>query len=296
MSKRVELTNLDRVLWPAAGFTKGDMVEYYRRIAPVMLPHLAGRPVVLGRFPLGVESEGFAQTECRGRPSWMQVEPVTLRDGTVRKHCVVSDVESLVWAANQCAIELHVLPWRAGADRRADAVLFDLDPGPACAPARTLGVARRLRDRLAELGLRCCAKLSGSAGIHVHVPLNGAGADRESAVAFARGLARTMAEDDPSGISATLRREGRAAKVLIDWVGNSDGRSMIAPFSLRATDMPSVAAPVGWSEIEAAAATGGPLPAVHPSLALGRVGRRGDDLLPVLQIVQRLPGQSVARR
>jgi bifunctional non-homologous end joining protein LigD len=291
MSRRVELTSLDRILWPSVRFTKGDMVGYYRRIAPWILPHLDGRPVVLGRFPGGVEADGFAQTECRGRPRWMHVEPVTLRDGTVRKHCVLADEESLVWAANQCAVELHVLPWRSGAHGRADAVLFDLDPGPACPPTRTCEVALRLRERLAVLGLESAAKLSGSAGVHIHVPLNGAGADRESTVAFARAMARTLAEDDPDRISATLRRERRERKVLVDWVGNAAGRSTIAPYSLRATGLPAVAAPVGWNEIEAVAAARGPLPLVLPDAALERVAGRGDDLRAALEVEQRLPAQ-----
>ena len=233
-ARAVELTSLDRVLYPAAGFTKGDLVAYYERVAPRLLPYLAGRALTLGRWPRGVDEPGFAQTECRGRPEWMATRTVTLRDGRVREFCVVNDERSLLWVANQSAIELHVAA-------RADEVVLDLDPGPGAAMADCCRVALALRRDGAWI------KLTGSAGLHVHVPFDG---DFAEAKAFARSVAAGLAAGDPVRVTDNMRAD-RRGRVFVDWTLNDPSRTVIAPWSLRAMDYPTIAAPIGWDEVSA---------------------------------------------
>lgn len=266
MTQRVELSNLDRVLWPEAGFTKGQLVDYYRRVAPVLLPHIAGRALTLGRFPHGVHRHGFAQTECRGRPDWLATAPVRLRSGQVRRYCVVNDMESLLWVANQGTVELHTFP---SAGDEATAVIFDLDPAPGTGMAECCRVALRLRTALAQLDLAAFPKTSGYFGLHVYVPL-GAPHDYERTRAFARDLAGQLG----------------AGGVTIDWRQNHPRRTTVAPYSLRAADIPTVSAPLTWEEVEAAdpqrlVIVAGEVP--------DRIERFGDLWRPVLELEQSLP-------
>jgi bifunctional non-homologous end joining protein LigD len=279
----VELTSLDRVLWPRAGFTKGDMVGYYDRVARVLLPHIADRALTLGRFPGGVDAPGFAQTECRGRPEWMATRAITLRDGRVREYCVVNDARSLRWVANQSAIELH--PFLARGERHDEPthVVFDLDPGPGADERDCCRVALRLRDVLAELGLRSFAKTSGSLGLHVLVPLN-TPHRYDQTKRFARAIAERLAAQDPAGVIARTRRSERAGRVLVDWLGNDASRSTVAAYSLRATDLPTVSTPLEWEEVEAAERLRFVAHDVAP-----RLDAIGDPLAPSLTLSQRLP-------
>ena len=167
----VRLTNLDRVLWPATGFTKGDLVDYYTRIGPMLVPHLAHRPLMLGRWPEGIEARGWGQWECRGHPAWMATTTLEMRTGTVEA-CVVNDLASLVWVANQGVIELHPYLARADAFDRPLSVVFDLDPGPPAGVRECCLVALRLRVALERRGLQGWPKTSGGEGLHVFVPLN----------------------------------------------------------------------------------------------------------------------------
>lgn len=271
----MRLTSLDKVLWPETGFTKGDLVDYYRRVAPALLPHVAGRPLTLGRFPGGVDGPGFAQTECRGRPEWMATMPLRLRSGELREFCVVNDLPSLLWVANQNAIELHVFIWRGERPDEAPAVLFDLDPEPGSGLLDCCRVALRLRESLDALGLASLAKTTGSTGLHVHVPL-GAGHGFDATRAFARELADRLRPDHPG--------------VAVDWRRNHPRMSAIAAYSLRAMDRPAAAAPVWWEEVEAALAAGEPEGLVlAPEAVVERVERLGDLLRPLLEPDQRLP-------
>jgi bifunctional non-homologous end joining protein LigD len=189
----VPLTNLDRVLFPRAGFTKGDLVDYYVQVAPALLPHVRDRALTLGRWPGGVDARGFAQTECRGRPEWMATSAVRLRDGRVREHCVVDSAAALAWVANQSAIELHPFLARAGHHDEPTHVVLDLDPGPATTMADCCRVALALRELLGELGLAAVVKTSGSLGLHLHVPL-GLPHDGEHVKRFARAVAEALAQ------------------------------------------------------------------------------------------------------
>jgi bifunctional non-homologous end joining protein LigD len=282
---RPALTSLDRVMWPAAGVTKGEMLEYYEAVAPVLLPHVAGRPLTLGRFPAGVDGPGFAQTECRGRPDWLRTEPVRLRSGEVRRQCVVDGVDALLWVANLGSIELHAFPSR-GADLDEPAyVVFDLDPGTGTGLAECCRVALLVRDALAEAGLRSFAKTSGGLGLHVEVPL-APGHDFDATRVFARQLAAGIAADEPALVTDRRDRAARSGRVLIDWMPNAPRALMVVPYSLRATDVPRVSAPVAWEEIE----RGDPARLKFgPTEVLERTRRLGDPHRPVLELSQRLP-------
>lgn len=265
------LSNLDKVLWPAAGFTKGQMLDYYVRIAPLLLPHLADRPVTLGRFPDGVEGPGFAQTECRGRPEWMGTAQVRLRTGVVRSYCLVNDLPSLLWVANLGTIELHPFLARAGAMDQPDAVVFDLDPSPPADILDCCRVALWLREALAEAALAASLKTSGAAGLHAYAPL-GPGHEYSESKAFARTVAEALAQRHPEQVVTRAVRSLRPGKVLVDWLQNDRMRSTVAPYSLRATSWPTVSTPVSWEEASQALKTGQPERLVFDAAELpGRV-------------------------
>lgn len=280
---RPALSSLDKVMWPAVGFTKGRMLDYYERVAPVLMPHLRGRPLTLGRFPGGVEARGFAQTECRGKPDWMETAAVRLRDGTVRRFCLVDGVDALLWVANLSTIELHVFLGVAGRLGQPTAVLFDLDPEPPAGITDACRVALALRERLVARGLRSVVKATGGSGLHVLVPLN-CGCTYDQTRAFARSVAVELAAADRRIAASAARRASRQGAVLIDWAQNNERRSMVAPYSLRASVVPLVSAPVTWAEVEA-----GREMWFGPDEVLERVQRLGDLFAAALRLVQRLP-------
>lgn len=281
----IAFSNLQRVLWPLNGFTKGDVIAYYDRVSDWLLPHIRDRALTLGRFPGGVDRRGFAQTSCRGRPSWLLARAIRLRDGSIREYCVVTDRRSLLWVANQCAIELHPFLSRAAHEQPTD-VVFDLDPGDGAGILQCREVALRLRDVLAELGLASFAKGTGSAGLHVQVPLNTPHTYTHTK-AFARAVAKRLAGEDPARITDHRRRDQRAGRVLVDWLANDPSRSIVAPYSLRATDLPTVAMPLRWEELEGARSAGELW--FLASDAIERLHARGDALAPALELRQRLP-------
>lgn len=281
---RPALSSLDRVLWPATGFTKGQMVDYYARVAPVLLPHLADRPLTLGRFPNGVDGPGFAQTECRGRPDWMETVPIRLRNGRVRNFCLARDVHSLLWIANLGTIELHIFLGRARTLEQPTAVVFDLDPEPPAGTADAARVALILRDRLACGGLTAVVKATGGEGLHVLVPLNCPHTYAQTR-SFARGLARELAAEHRDVVASAAARQRRAGTVLIDWAQNNERRSIVAPYSLRAADRPRVSAPLRWEEVERRPQELG----FGPQDTLARLRRVGDSFADALSAVQRLP-------
>ncbi len=245
----IRLTNLDRVLWP--GFTKRDLVSYYRTVVPAILPHLRGRPVTLARFPEGVDGDSWYQTNCRGHPSWMSTYSVPGQKGGDLRYCVVDDEASLVWVANQGTIELHPLPYRASEPEVPTHVVFDLDPGRPAGIAEACRVALTLRAELADRGRSAAPKTTGHKGVHVYVP-SGSGETFGRTKALAREIAEVLAKRLPDlvvSVQARARREGR---VLVDWAQNDPNRSTIAPYSLRGRKSLSVSAPLSWEEGEAA--------------------------------------------
>ena len=287
--RRLGLTNLDKVLWPEPGVTKSRLIEYYVKVAPALLPHLAGRPLTLRRFPDGVEGVSWHQNECRGEPDWFHVVETQGANGRILRFCVVDDLASLVWVANQAAIELHPFQWTTAAPRRPTTLVFDLDPGEPAGLVEAARVALLLRDLLAEVSLEGFAKTSGSVGLHLHVPL-GRPHDAAEVKAFGRAVAETLAQRHPEAVVAEMKKTQRGGKVFVDWLQNDATRQTVAPYSLRGMPWPTVATPVSWDELERAARD------VRPELltfladdVVERLDRHGDLFEDVLQREQSLP-------
>jgi bifunctional non-homologous end joining protein LigD len=255
--RALRVSSLDKVLWPATGFTKRDLLAYYEAVAPALLPHLAGRPVTLARFPDGVDGRGWYQTNCpAGRPDWLRVAHVVAAGtGEELQYCLIEEPAGLLWAANMGALEMH--PFLATASR-PDAALelvFDLDPGPPAGLLACCVVAMEVRAHLAALGLRAFVKTSGAKGMHVVVLLDGSETFARTK-RFAREIAGRLARERPALVTDRMPRAERAGKVFIDWGQNDPSKSTIAPWSLRATRLPGVSMPLSWAEVEEALASG----------------------------------------
>ncbi len=271
--RAVTVTNLDKVLWPATGFTKGQMIEYYVRVSATLLPHLTGRPLTLRRFPDGVDGISWHQNECRGEPDWFSVFVTPGKGGRLLRFCRVDDIASLVWVANQAAVELHPFLWTVDAPRDPTQLVLDLDPGPPAGLLEAARVALAVRRVLEELGLRPYVKTSGSLGLHVHAPLR----EPLETKTLAREIGRVVAAEQPDLVVAKVDREARKGKVYVDWLQNDPTRQTVAPYSLRATPTPLVATPVAWEEVERAVSSGrADLLRFGPDDVLERIEREGD--------------------
>ncbi|MFL5945396.1 MAG: non-homologous end-joining DNA ligase [Gaiellaceae bacterium] len=281
--RRLRLTNLDKVLWPEAGRTKAWLIEYYTRIAPVLLPHLECRPLTLRRFPDGVDGVSWHQNECRGEPDWFHVLETAGKGGRILRFCVVDDLPSLIWVANQGTLEVHPFQWRVDEPRRPATLVFDLDPGPPAGLQECARVALLLRDVLDELGLASFVKTSGSRGLHLHVPL-GTPHDGDQVKRFARAVAEALAQAHPDDVIAEVDKSRRAGKVFLDWLQNDPTRQTVAPYSLRGLPWPTVATPVTWDEVERGEAL-----VFLGEDVLDRVERIGDVFGDVLNAEQALP-------
>jgi bifunctional non-homologous end joining protein LigD len=288
--RRLRVSNPDRVLWPEAGFTKGQMIEYYLAVAPALLRHVAGRPLTLRRFPEGVEGGNWYATQCPpGRPSWVPTVALAGRRGRTHELCVVNDLPSLVWVVNLGAIELHPLLARARRPEQPTAVVFDLDPGHPADLVSCCRVAVWLRAVLAELGLTALAKTSGSVGLHVYVPLNTPHTYVETK-AFARAVAARLKAEHPAEVTDAMRKSARPGKVFVDWVQNDAARSTVAAYSLRGTGWPTVSAPVTWDEVGRALATErAELLTFETGSVLRRLDEVGDLFRAVEELEQLLP-------
>ena len=285
----LSLSNLDKVLWPRLGLTKGWLVDYYTRIAPVLLPHLAGHPLTLHRFPDGVDGVHWYETRAPAHPPWLRTERFHMRrTGKVFDVAVVDDLPSLVWAAQIAAIELHPFLGTVDALERPRAAVFDFDPGPPATIVDCCRVALDVKEVLDDLGLQAWVKTSGGIGLHLYIPLNTA-VGYEQTKAFARAVALLLERRDPASVTSVMARAGRAGKVFIDCGQNDLGKSTIAPYSLRGLDIPTVSTPVTWEEVDAVVRSGDPAPVTFTAdLALGRA-ESGDLFSPVLTVEQRLP-------
>ena len=282
----IPVSNRSKVLWPEAGFTKGDVVDYYLAVAPALLPHLAGRAVTLRRFPDGIEGWSWYQMQWpRGHPDWLPSRPLPGRG--LERFCLIDDEASLVWAANLAAIELHPLLARADRPDEPPVLVFDLDPSPPADVVDCCDVAIAIRNALGRLA--SFPKTSGSVGLHVYVPLNTSHSFAETK-AFARALAERLVAERPDRVTADQRRALRSGKVLVDWLQNDATRSTVAAYSLRAAGWPTVSTPLTWDEVaEAKAARRPELLTFQPADVLARVERLGDLFEPVLALRQSLP-------
>jgi bifunctional non-homologous end joining protein LigD len=273
--RRLKVTNLDKVLYPATGFTKGQVVDYYVRIAPTMLPHLQDRPVTMVRLPDGVTGERFFEKRCPGhRPSWLDTVPLDA-DSDVAA-CSLDSVPALVWTANLAALELHTPQARASEPWEPSAIVFDLDPGPGSDLADCARVALELHDLLGQLDLRAVAKTSGSKGLHLSVGIRPS-VDAETTKGFALALGKVLESRDPKRVTVTMAKEQRGGRVFVDWSQNDRHKTTVCAYSLRATDTPGVSTPVSWDELAELTESGdADAFAFTPAEVLERVEEHGD--------------------
>jgi len=292
--KELRLSNLDKVIYPKTGFTKGEMVDYYAKVAPVIVPHLSGRAVTLRRFPEGVEDldAAFFEKRCpKHRPKWVKTAKVQAgpRAGVI-EFCVCDSLPTLIWMAQLAALELHPSLSRSRAPKRPTVVAFDLDPGPPADVVDCSRVALRLREVLDQLGLESFVKTSGSKGMQLYVPLN-TKTSYEETRPFAQALAQLIAKQDPENILAKMgKKTDRSGKVFIDWYQNNERKTTISVYSLRARERPTCSTPVTWDEVEAVAESGDGLSLVFEAGdVLQRIDEHGDLFAPVLDLEQELP-------
>ena len=287
--KSVPVSNLDKVLYPAVGFTKGQVIDYYIRIAPVLLPHVHNRPLTLKRYPEGVNGFFFYEKQCPShRPTWIKTTQAPRRSekGPI-DYCVLTDLPALVWVANLADLELHTFLHCAPAMNRPTVIAFDLDPGPPADIVLCCRVGLWLKTILEALGLQALPKTSGSKGLQVYVPLNTA-VTYEQTKEFARQLAERIAREHPDCIVTKMQKSLRGGKVFVDWSQNDDHKTTVCVYSLRAKDRPTVSTPLRWSEVEAGAKGRDPL-VFEAEEVLARVEKFGDLFQPVLELQQKLP-------
>jgi len=289
--RTLDLTHLDKVLYPETGTTKAEVIDYYRRIAPVLLPHLAGRPITMKRYPHGVDGTSFFEKRCPSyQPDWVPTYQMpSKRHGSIG-FCGIDSLAALVWMVNLSSLELHPYLHRVGAPERPTTLVFDLDPGRPADLTDACRVGLVMRRLLEQTGLDCYPKTSGGKGLHIYVPLNSR-VTYERTKRFARAVAETLARDDPDDVTSVMAKEKRTGRVFIDWSQNDEHKTTVAVYSLRARHRPTVSAPLHWDEVERGAglergATG---PAVEIGPAVERVERMGDLFLPVLEQQQELP-------
>ena len=285
--RRLRLSNLDKVLYPEVGFAKGEVIDYYTRVAPVLLPHLAGRPLTVKRYPNGVEGAFFFEKNApRGTPDWVRTArlpaPGSSKDRDEIDYVVVDELATLVWLANLAALELHTPQWRVGprgGARGADQLVLDLDPGPPATVAECCAVALLLRDLLVADGLAPVAKTSGSKGLQLYAAVQESPAQRTSD--YARRLAQRLEQDRGDLVVSRMTKSLRPGKVLVDWSQNNAAKTTVSVYSLRARPQPTVSTPVSWDEVAEAAERRTRLVFTADDV-LARVDEHGDLFAPLL--------------
>lgn len=292
--RELKLTNLDKVLYPKTGFSKGEVVDYYAKVAATLVPHLKGRALTLRRFPEGVDDTdaAFFEKRCpKHRPEWVKTTRVLAgpRSGYI-DYCVCEDKATLVWMAQLAAIELHPSLSLGKKHEQPTVLAFDLDPGP---PAEVLAcgrVALRLREVLDHLGLESFVKTSGSKGLQLYLPLN-TKTDYDETRPFAQALAQLLAKQTPDEVIAKMGKKTlRKGKVLIDWYQNNERKTTIAVYSLRARERPTVSTPLSWAELERAVEKDDADSLVFEAKdVLKRIEQHSDLFAPVLELKQKLP-------
>ncbi len=289
--RRLALSNLEKVLYPSCGFTKAHVLEYYRRIAPYILPHLKDRALTLKRYPDGVAGAYFFEKRCPShRPAWTRTAELDLNDGGRMTVCLVNDLETLVWVANLASLELHVPLARAATAGTPDAVVFDLDPGERADVLDCARVALILRDLLSRLRLDSVVKTSGRKGLHVYVPLNGAGTTFADTKEFSRAVAVILQKNYPDLVTSRVGKEERTGRVFINWAQNDVSKTMVCVYSLRAEEKPTVSFPFAWEELGKLAGAGDrERLQVNQAEALELAEKKGDLFREVLVKEQQLP-------
>ena len=286
----VNVTNLEKAFYPKAGFNKGNVIDYYVRISPVLLPHLKDRPITLKRYPDGVDGFFFYEKKCPAhRPKWVKTANVATSEGGVINYCVLNDLPALVWAANLANLELHTFLHKAPAINRPTALAFDLDPGPPTNIILCCKVGLWLKAIFDAFGVECFPKTSGSKGLQVYVPLN-------TAVTYARtkavshAIAQLLERRFPETVVSKMQKSLRLGKILVDWSQNDDHKTTVNVYSLRAKQRPVISTPVTWEEVSRAFKKNDPKLLMFESKdVLKRVQKLGDLFAPVLTLKQKLP-------
>jgi bifunctional non-homologous end joining protein LigD len=288
----LDLTNLDKVLYPDTGFTKADVLRWVVRVAPVLLPHLAGRPLTLKRYPDGVDGEYFYEKNCpEPRPDWVRTVVVPGGHKGTTRYVVVDDLPTLVWVTNLGSLELHPLLARAPSLDRPTSLVFDLDPGPPAGIVECARVALLLRDLLERGGLAAFPKTSGNKGLQLYVPLNAAGVGFDDTKTYAHAAAIALERRYGALVVSRMSKALRPGRVFVDWAQNDAHKTTVSVYSLRAARHPTVSTPVTWDEVALAARRSSPASlSFEWSDVQTRVMRHGDLFAPVLSMQQHLPG------
>jgi bifunctional non-homologous end joining protein LigD len=289
--KHLSLTNLDKVLYPKTGFTKGQVIDYYARIAPALLPHLKDHPLTLKRYPGGVDQEFFFEKNAtKHRPDWVKTAPIW-SEGNQRdvNYILANDLATLVWIANLAAIELHPSLSLAKDISSPRSMVFDLDPGAPANIVQCCQVGMWLREIFEHFGLQSCPKTSGSKGLQIYVPLNSP-TSYDVTKPFAHALARLLENEHRELVVSDMKKQLRVGKVFVDWSQNDQHKTTISVYSLRARERPTVSTPVTWEEVEQALKKKeASLLAFEASQVLDRVKKMGDLFEPLLKLKQKLP-------
>jgi len=289
--RQLKVSNMDKVLYPATGFTKGQVIDYYTRVAPALLPHLQRRALTLKRYPNGVDKQFFYEKNCPShRPPWVETVSVwSSRNNADVNYCLANDLPTLVWVANLASLELHTSLAHADDIQRPSMLVFDLDPGAPAAMVECARVGLMVREELDQLGLACFPKTSGSKGLQLYAPLNSA-VTFDDTKPFAHALARMLEAREPALVVSQMAKELRGGKVFIDWSQNDVAKTTVCVYSLRARERPTVSTPLTWEEVEAVADKEDPgLVGFEAEAVLDRIERDGDLFAPVAEMEQSLP-------
>jgi len=289
--RKLKLTNLDKVLYPATGFTKGQVVDYYVRIAPYLVPHLAGRPLTMKRYPEGIDQEYFFEKNApMHRPDWVKTAPIWSESNHRTIHFILAnDLPTLVWIANLASIELHPSLSLAADIATPSMIVFDLDPGPPANIVQCAQVGIWVRDIFDHFGLQSFPKTSGSKGLQIYVPLN-TKTSYEQTKSFAHAVARLLEHEHPDLVVSDMKKAVRTNKVFVDWSQNDEHKTTISVYSLRAREHPTVSTPVTWDEIEQALKKKDAERLVFEAKdVLARVEKMGDLFERVQKLKQKLP-------
>ena len=285
----VDVSNLEKVFYPKTGFNKGQVIDYYVKVSPFLLPHLKARPITLKRYPNGVEGFFFYEKQCPPHPKWIKTTDVPRSDGSVIHYCVMDNLAALVWAANLADLELHTFLHKAPAIARPTALAFDLDPGPPADILLCCQVAVRLKEIFSKLKMQCFAKTSGSKGLQIFIPLN-TPTTYAKTKAFAHTLAESLERAMPELVVSKMQKNLRGGKVLVDWSQNDAHKTTVCVYSLRAKEHPTVSTPVSWEEVETALKKKSAKSLVFETKdVFKRLDKHGDLFAAVLALKQTLP-------
>jgi bifunctional non-homologous end joining protein LigD len=289
----LKLSNLDKVFYQSSGFTKGQVLDYYIRIAPALLPHLANRPLTLKRYPNGASGKFFYQKECpASRPRWLQTTPIwSHRNKKNTNYCIIDTLPALIWTANLATLEMHTSLASAHNIHCPTVLVFDLDPGSPASMLECTQVALLLKRQLDQYKLKSFPKTSGSKGLQVYVPLNTTTTYDETKK-FAKTLAHLLEKEHPLLVVSNMQKALRTGKIFIDWSQNDEHKTTVCVYSLRAKEQPSVSTPLTWEEVETAYLNKNAHQlSFSPAQTLERMTRAGDLFAPVLTLKQCLPAK-----